>query len=117
MGLGPRYAMLDLFPGAVISHCVFHMAQNFIKGVRRNDLTQLYATPEVRRLLRCLLALCVLREEDVLNGYHDVVDALNLLVNDGVIPQADVPRFIGTDIKIKRCKSGLNLKNYQSEGG
>jgi hypothetical protein len=57
--------MLKNFPGVKVDYCYFHYAQCYWKNVSARRLKNLYKKPEVKRALRCILALAFVRQNEV----------------------------------------------------
>lgn len=77
-------ALESRFPDATGYLCLFHLAKACFGRVQKK-LLDVYTIPAAKELLRCYVALALLPPEEVIDGYKDIVRALDKLVEDKVV--------------------------------
>lgn len=97
--IAPAKVLRELFEGVDLTYCLFHFAQNLVKNLQKRQLTHIYGIPEARVLLRSLIALPMLPPAQVIDGFQDIVAAMNALVNGDVVPANCVPHMQGECFK------------------
>lgn len=89
-------ALASRFPESDAYLCLFHMAQATFVQVQKKGLLPVYHIQEARELLRCFVSLACLPPDEVVAGNHDIVNALNKLVDDKVVHSTFKPKLKGT---------------------
>lgn len=74
---------------------MFHLWQCFIDHIKDEGLSAVYNNDQCRPLIRCILALAYLPEDEVVSGFETIFEELNELIRADVIPQAMVLKMNG----------------------
>ena len=70
-------AFQDLFPSVDIKGCFFHFSQAVWRKVQEMGLANLYKeNDELRKTVKCLVALALIPPEDVLLGFEKIIETL-----------------------------------------